>query len=135
MGGETSASEQKGVMQWTGTLLKKCRLFSTSVRPCDVVCPVLPLSLNYVGLNCFLALLPGSFVLVRCLREANVGIFCGRFSWSRQTSLSKSFSYYFHDSTTDLYFRSSTRQCRCYSKTKTTKYCLKHEGKSHPCHP
>ena len=24
---------------------------------------------------------------------------------------------------------------RCYSKTKTTKYCLKHEGKSHPCHP
>ena len=20
-------------------------------------------------------------------------------------------------------------------KTKTTKYCLKHEGKSHPCHP
>ena len=27
------------------------------------------------------------------------------------------------------------RHCRCYSKTKTTKYCLKHEGKSHPCHP
>ena len=25
-----------------------------------------------------------------------------------------------------------TRQCRCYSKTKTTKYCLKHEGKCHP---
>ena len=24
---------------------------------------------------------------------------------------------------------------RCYSKTKTTKYCLKHEGKSHPCRP
>ena len=32
-------------------------------------------------------------------------------------------------------FRFTTRQCRCYSKTKTTKYCLKHEGKSHPCHP
>ena len=32
-------------------------------------------------------------------------------------------------------FRSATRQCRCYSKTKTCKYCLKHEGKSHPCHP
>ena len=61
--------------------------------------------------------------------------FCGRFSWSRQTSLSKGFFYYFHDSTTELYFRSATRQCRCYSKTKTTKYCLKHEGKSHPCHP
>ena len=92
MGGETSASEQNGVMQWSGTLLKKCRLFSTSVRACDVVCPVLPLSLNYVGLICFLALLPGSFVLVRRLREANVAIFCGRFSWSRQTSLSKGFS-------------------------------------------
>ena len=61
--------------------------------------------------------------------------FCGRFSWSRQTSLSKGFSYYLHDSTTELYFRPATHQCRCYSKTKTTKYCLKHEGKSHPCHP
>ena len=81
------------------------------------------------------ALLPRSFVPVRCLREANVAIFCGRCSWSRQTSLLKVFSYYFHDSTTVLYFRSTTRQCRCYSKTKTTKYCLKHEGKSHPCHP
>ena len=30
--------------------------------------------------------------------------FCGKFSWSRQTSLSKGFSYYFHDSTTELYF-------------------------------
>ena len=28
-----------------------------------------------------------------------------------------------------------TRQCRCYSETNTTKYCLKHEGKSQPCHP
>ena len=34
--------------------------------------------------------------------------FCGRFSWSRQTSLSKGFSDYFHDSTTELYFRSTT---------------------------
>ena len=39
------------------------------------------------------------------------------------------------DSTTELYFRAATRQYRCYSKTKTTKYCLKHEGKSHLCHP
>ena len=37
----------------------------------------LPLSLNYGGLICFLALLPRSFVLVRCLREANVAIFAG----------------------------------------------------------
>ena len=36
-------------------------------------------------------------MLVRCLREANVAIFFGT-SWSRQTSLSKGFSYYFHDS-------------------------------------
>ena len=72
--------------------------------------------------------LPRSFVLVRCLREANVAIFCWRFSWSRQTSLLKGVSYYFHNSTTDLYFRSTTRQCRCYSKPKITKYCLKHEG-------
>ena len=90
----------------------------------------LQLSQNYGSLICFLALLPRSFMLVRCLREANVAIFCERFSWSRQTSLSKGFSYYLHDSTTELYFRSTTRQCRCYSKTKTTKYCLKHEGKS-----
>ena len=34
-----------------------------------------PLSLNYGGLFCYLALLPRSFVLVRCLREANVAIF------------------------------------------------------------
>ena len=102
---------------------------------CGLYIRRLPLLLNQGGLSCFLALLPRSFVLVRCLREANVAIFCGRFSWSRQTSLSKGFSYYFHDSTTELYFRSTTRQCRCYSKTKTTKYCLKHEGKSHLCHP
>ena len=40
----------------------------------------LPLSLNYGGLNCFLTLLPRSFVLVRCLREENinVAIFAGR---------------------------------------------------------
>ena len=32
-----------------------------------------------------------------------------RFSWnSRQTSLSKGFSCYFHDSTTEFYFRSTT---------------------------
>ena len=51
----------------------------------------LPLSLNYGILICFRALFPRSFVLVRCLREANVAVFCGRFSWSRQTSLSKGF--------------------------------------------
>ena len=135
MGGETSASEQKGVMQWTGTLLRNVVCFRLrSGLAMWFVHYTLPLSLNYGGLICFLALPLRSFVLVRCLREANVATFCGRFNWSRQTSLSKGFSYYFHDSTTELYFRSTTRQCRCYSETKTTKYCLKHEGKSHPCH-
>ena len=43
LGGETSASEQKGVMQWTGTLLRNvacfacCRLRSGF---CGVVCPL-----------------------------------------------------------------------------------------------
>ena len=77
----------------------------------DVVCTLDTAAVTeFSGLICFLALLPRSFVLVRCLREANIAIFCGRFSWNRQTSLSKGFSYYFHDSTTELYFRSATRQ-------------------------
>ena len=78
----------------------------------DVICTLDTAAVTelYGGLTCFLALLPRSFVLVCGLREANVAIFCGSFSWSRQTSLSKGFSYYFHDSTTELYFRSTTRQ-------------------------
>ena len=125
------------MMQWTGTMFRNVACFRLrSGLAMWFEHKTLPLSLNYGALIiCFLSLLPRSFVLVRCLREANVAIFCGRFSWSRQTFLSKGFFYYFHDSTTELYFRSATRQCRCYSKTKTTKYCLKHEGKSHPCHP
>ena len=118
MGGETSASEQKGVMQWTGTPLRnvacfdfgqglRCGLYNRHCR-----------CLNYGGLICFLALFPRCFVLVRCLREANVASFSGRFSWSSQTSLSKGFFYYFHNSTTELYFRSATCRCRCHSKTK-----------------
>ena len=125
------------MMQWTGTMFRNVACFRLwSGLAMWFVHKTLPLSLNYGALIiCFLALLPRSFVLVRCLREANVAIFCGRFSWSRQTFLSKGFFYYFHDSTTELYFHSATRQCRCYSKTKTTKYCLKHEGKSLSCHP
>ena len=55
-------------------------LFATSVRACDVVCPLDTAAVTEFngGLICFLALLPRSFVLVRCLREANVAIFCGR---------------------------------------------------------
>ena len=40
MGGETSAREQKGVMQWTGTLLRNVACFRSSVRTCDVLCPL-----------------------------------------------------------------------------------------------
>ena len=95
-GGETSAPEQKGVMQWTGTLLRNVACFRLrSGLAMWVVHKTLPLSLNYGGLICFLALLPRPFVLVRCLREANVASFCGRFSWSRQTSLPKGFFYIF----------------------------------------
>ena len=66
-----------------------------------MVCPLDTAAVTELWrLDCFLALLPPSFVLVRCLRETNVAIFCGRFSWSRRTSLSKGFCYYFHDSTT-----------------------------------
>ena len=74
---------------------EKYRLFWTSVRACDVVCPLDTAAVTELWrLDLFLALLPGNFVLVRCLRMANVAIFCRRLSWSRQTSLSKVFSYY-----------------------------------------
>ena len=79
-------------MDWDSAY--KCRLFSTLVRACDVVCTLDTAAVTeFSGLICFLALLPRSFVLVRCLREVKVAIFCVRFSWSRQTSLSKGFFY------------------------------------------
>ena len=63
-------------MDWDSA--QKCRLFSTSVRACDVVCTLDTAAVTeFSGLVCFLALLPRSFVLVRCLREANVAIFAG----------------------------------------------------------
>lgn len=88
--------------------------------------------LKYTNVNHMANLFLFGFLLSAFFYDNVIAIRC---RWSRQTSLSKGFSYYFHDSTTELYFRSTTRQCRCYSKTKTTKYCLKDEGKSHPCHP
>ena len=55
MGGETSASEQKGVMQWTGTLLRNVVCFRLrSGLAMWFVHYTLPLSLNYGGLICFL---------------------------------------------------------------------------------
>ena len=129
-------SEQKGVMQWTRDSFQKCRLFSTSVRVCDVVCPLDTAPVTELWRLHLFSCTSSSFLCAGTLSpRGKCCYFCGRFSWSRQTSLVKGFSYYFHNSTTDLYFRSTTRQCRCYSKTKTTMYCLKHEGKSHRCHP
>ena len=131
MGGETSASEQKGVMQWTGTLFRNvaCFRFGQGLR---VGCPLDTAAVTEL-LSCFLTL----FLLVPLCWYAvsKLLIFCGRFSWSKQTSLSNGFFGYFHDSATELYFRYITPMSMFYSKTKTTKYCLKHEGKSHPCHP
>ena len=65
------------MMQWTGTLLRNVACFRLRSRLAMwFVDKTLPLSLNYGALIiCFLALLPRSFVLVRCLREANVAIF------------------------------------------------------------
>ena len=57
-------------------------------------------------LSCFLTLF---FLVPLCWyavsKRQMLLIFCGRFSWSKQTSLSNGFSGYFHDSTTELYFR------------------------------
>ena len=90
------------------------------------------MSLNYGGLVCFLALLPRSFVLVRCLREANGAIFAGgligvdkhllqRVSLITSMTLPLNFIFSFYYSPMSMLFQN-----------KTTKYCLKREGKSHP---
>ena len=73
--------------------------------------------------------LPRSFVLVRCLQEANVAIF---FFAGGLVGVNK---HLFQMVSLVTSMTPPLRQCRCYSKTKKTKYCLKHEGKSHPCHP
>ena len=122
VGGETSASEQKGVMQWTGTLFRNVGL---SFRHCRF---------HWImaawELSCFLTLF---FLVPLCWcavskRQMLLFFFCGRFSCSKQTSLSKWFLWLLpwlhHYVNVDV-----------IPKQKKTKYCLKHEGKSHPCHP
>ena len=90
----------------------------------------LPLSLNYGGFICFLALLPRSFVLVRCLSV------CGRFSWSRQTSLSKVALITSMTPPLNYFFVLLLANVDVIPKQKQLiKYCLKDEGRSHPCHP
>ena len=127
-------SEQKGVMQWTGNLLTNVACFR--LRSGLAMCALDTAAVTELWRLDLFSCTSSSFLCAGTLSpRGKCCYFCGRFSWSRQTSLSKGFFHYFHDSTTELYFRSATRQCRCYSKTKTTKYRLKHEGKSHPCHP
>ena len=75
MGGETSASEQKGVMQWTGTLLKNVACFRLrSGLAMWFVHWTLPLSLNYSPFISFLALLPRFFVLGQMLLSFEGGL-------------------------------------------------------------
>ena len=95
----------------------------------------LPLSQNYGGLSCFLVLLPRSLVLVRCFREADVAIFAGGLVGVDKHLIQRVPLITSMTLPGNYIFVLRTRQCRCYSKTKTTKYCLKQEGKSHPCHP
>ena len=77
-------------------------------------------------------------MLVGCLREANVANFNARGLVGVDKHLFQMVSLV-TSMTLPLnqFFCSITRQCRRYSETKTTKYCLKHEGESraHPCHP
>ena len=75
MGDETSASEQKGVMQWTGTLLRNVACFRLRSGLAMWFVHGTAAVTELWRLDCFLALLPRSFVLVRCLREANVAIY------------------------------------------------------------
>ena len=105
------------------------------VRACDVVCP---LDTAAVTESCLLFSCTSSSFLCAgdCLREANVASFNARGLVGVDKHLFQMVSLV-TSMTLPLnqFFCSITRQCRCYSETKTTKYNLKHEGKSHPCHP
>ena len=133
LGGETSASGRDAV---DGTLLRNFAYFRLRSGLAMWFCPLDTAAVTELWRLDLFSCTSSSFLCAGTLfPRGRCCYFCGRFSWSRQTSHSKGFPYYFHDSTRELYFRSTTCQCRCYSKTKTTKYCLKQEGKSHPCHP
>ena len=57
-------------------------------------------------LSCFLTLfLLVPFFWYAVSKRQMLLIFCARFSWSKQTSLSNGFSGYFDDSANELYFR------------------------------
>ena len=77
--------------------------------------------------------LPRSFVLVRCLQEANLANFFAEGLVGVNKHLFQMVSLVTSMTPPLNYIFVILRQCRCYSKK--TKYCLKHEGKSHPCHP
>ena len=82
----------------------KCRLFSTSVRACDVVCPLDTADVTELWRLGLFSCTSSSFLCAGTMSPRGKWCyFCGRFNWSRQTSLWKGSSYYFHDSTTEFY--------------------------------
>ena len=97
-------SEQKGAMQWTGTLLRNVacfRLFVTSVRACDVVCPLDTAAVTELWrLDLFSCSSSSFFCTLSCwcaVFERQMSLFFAEgLVRSRQPSPSKGFSYYFH---------------------------------------
>ena len=117
----------------------KCRLFSTSVRACDVVCTLVTAAVTELWQLDLFPCTSSSFLCAGTLSPRGkccyffagglVGVDKHLFQRvSFITSMTLTLNYIF------VLLLAKSRQCECYSKTKTTKYCLKHEGKSHPCH-
>ena len=75
----------------------KCRLFSTSVWACDVVCILDSAAVTESWRLELFSCTSSSFLCAGTLspRGKCCYFFCERFSWSRQTSLSNGFSCYF----------------------------------------
>ena len=80
----TSASDQKGVMQKTGTLLRNVacfRFFATSVRACDVVCPLDTAAVTELWRLDLFSCTSSSFLCAGTLSpRGKCCYFCGRFS-------------------------------------------------------
>ena len=131
---ETCASRRIKIRRWNervrakrcdavdGTLLRNFAYFRLRSGLAMWFCPLDTVAVTELRRLDLFSCFSSSFLCAGTLfPRGRCCYFCGRFSWSRQTSHSKGFPYYFHDSTRKLYFRFTTRQCRCYSKTKTTK--------------
>ena len=85
---------------------QKCRLFSTLVRACDVVCPLDAAAVTELWRLDLFSCTSSSFLCAGTLSpRGKCCYFLREVSWSRQTSLSKGFSYYFHDSPMSMLFQ------------------------------